>query len=435
MSRAFKSTGDAWCPSIPDDWDYKPLRRLGMVVGGGTPTAEPSNWDGDVPFVTPPDLRVVSGATVSTTERHVTALGAATGSAVVPANSVLVSIRAPIGYVARTALPVAFNQGCRALVPNERIDSRYLTYALLAAGQELLAQGRGTTFMEVSGSQFASVRCPVPSIEEQRTIVQYLERETAKIDALIAEQEGLLAVSRERRRALISHVVASGMNRAAPKERRQVGAVMLDVPAHWTVLPLRYTLRYQEGPGILAVDFRDEGVPLLRISGVKTAEASLEGCNYLDPEMVDGKWSHFRVALGDLLISASASMGTVSKVTSDDVVGAVPYTGIIKITPGAMLEDFIRWFVVSNEFIEQVEALKTGSTIQHFGPSHLSQMRVALPTPDEQRLIASFLDEQTEKIDGLIAEAEGMVAVAKERRSALVAAAVTGRIDVRGEVA
>ncbi|ROR89995.1 restriction endonuclease subunit S [Nocardioides aurantiacus] len=316
------------------------------------------------------------------------------------------------------------------------IEPRYANYLMRAydASKVFYAFGGGVR-QSIKLSDVARMPVLLPSEDEQRSISAYLDRETSKIDALIAEQEGLLTVSRERRRALISHAVVSGLDRAAPVKKVAVGETAWEVPSHWPVLPLRYTLRYQEGPGILAADFRDAGVPLLRISGVRTAVATLEGCNHLDPDMVAQKWSHFRVDRGDLLISASASMGTVSKVDSDDVVGAVPYTGIIKFTPGAMSEDFIRWFVVSSEFLEQVEALKTGSTIQHFGPSHLSQMRVALPPRDEQVGIASYLDEQTAKIDGLISEAEGMVAVAKERRSALIAAAVTGQIDVSGEVA
>jgi type I restriction enzyme, S subunit len=136
------------------------------------------------------------------------------------------------------------------------------------------------------------------------------------------------------------------------------------------------------------------------------------------------------VDLGDLLISASASMGTVSEVT-EETTGAVPYTGIIRIKPGRMHQDFIRWFVVSGEFIDQVDSLKTGSTIQHFGPTHLAQMRVALPPIDEQRRIAAYLDEQVAKIDTLIEETERFIDLSRERRSAVITAVVTGQIDVR----
>lgn len=406
-----------------------PLRRIGTLVGGGTPTSEEKNWNGSIPFVTPPDLRPVTGGVVMSTDRFLTEEGAASGSSVVPADSVLLSIRAPIGYVARTSMRAAFNQGCRAILPGEFVNSSYLTYALIAAGPELASLGRGTTFMELSTTQMAALELPVPSLDEQYAIAEHLDRETARIDTLIEEQQCLIDMLRERRGAAISGAVARGLNEGvALKDSGLPGAG--PVPGHWEVQPLRYTISFQEGPGIMAADFREEGVPLLRVSSVRTAHATLEGCNYLDPDAVDRRWSHFRVEFGDLLISASASMGTVAEVT-EETVGAVPYTGIIRIKPGRMHKDFIRWFVVSGEFIDQVDSLKTGSTIQHFGPTHLAQMRVALPPIDEQRQIAAYLDEQIAKIDTLILATERFIELARERRSALITAAVTGQIDIQ----
>lgn len=272
----------------------------------------------------------------------------------------------------------------------------------------------------------------MPPLDEQHVIADYLDRETARIDALIQEQQFLIEMLRERRWSAISRAVAHGLDESvALKDSGLPGAG--PVPAHWEVIPLRHTISFQEGPGIMAADFREKGVPLLRVSSVRSALSTLRGCNYLDPAEVDRRWSHFRVDLGDLLISASASMGTVSEVT-EETAGSVPYTGIIRIKPGRMHKDFIRWFVVSGEFIDQVDSLKTGSTIQHFGPTHLAQMRVALPPADEQRQIARYLDEQSAKINSLIAETERFIDLSRERRGALITAAVTGQIDVRGRV-
>ncbi|MFD4658517.1 restriction endonuclease subunit S [Kitasatospora sp. NPDC058444] len=296
--------------------------------------------------------------------------------------------------------------------------------------QYLLYTRAQTTFdRRVQQPDLDNLPLPVPPLEEQRAIADYLDHETARIDTLIEEQQRLIEMLRERRGAVISHAVARGVDETvALKDSGLPGAG--PVPAHWEIMPLRYTIWFQEGPGIMAADFRDEGVPLLRVSSVRTARSTLEGCNYLEPSEVDRRWSHFRVELGDLLISASASMGTVSEVT-EETAGSVPYTGIIRIKPGGMHKDFIRWFVVSGEFIDQVDSLKTGSTIQHFGPTHLAQMRVALPPIDEQRRIAAYLDEQVAKIDRLIAETERFIELARERRSALITAAVTGQINVR----
>ncbi|WP_423833852.1 hypothetical protein [Streptomyces manipurensis] len=292
-----------------------------------------------------------------------------------------------------------------------------------------LSRGIWSSRLRIYPDVFLSMAIPVPPLEEQRAIADYLDRETSRIDILIEEQQRLIEMLRERQAAAISGAVARGLNEGvALKDSGLPGAG--PVPGHWDVVPLRYTITFQEGPGIMAADFRDDGIPLLRVSSVRTARSTLEGCNYLDPNEVDRRWSHFRVELGDLLISASASMGTVSEVT-EETAGAVPYTGIIRIRPGRMCKEFIRWFVVSGEFIDQVNSLKTGSTIQHFGPTHLAQMRVALPPIDEQLRIAAYLDEEAAKISRLIVESERLIELSKERRDALITAAVTGQIDVR----
>ena len=287
----------------------------------------------------------------------------------------------------------------------------------------------GVTRVGIRSTDLNKVTIPLPPIDEQRIIADYLDHETAQIDALVAKQGEFIGLLRERRDSVVSKVVARGVDRATDlQDTGLVGAEL--VPSHWRLVPFRYAVEFQEGPGIMASDFRDSGVPLLRVSSVRGAFATLEGCNYLDPDKVSERWSHFRLSLGDLLISASASMGTVSEVTKETV-GAVPYTGIIRLRPVQVLKEFVKWLVVSKDFLEQVDSLKTGATIQHFGPSHLSQMKVALPPLCEQKVIADHLNDQTSRIDALIAKAEEHILLAKERRASLITAAVTGQIDAR----
>lgn len=312
-------------------------------------------------------------------------------------------------------------------------EPRYFAFLLrvmaLGGFVESLAKGireRSTAFDRAA---FKSLSIPVPPADEQRAILAFLDRETAQIDEFIAKNEELIALLAQRRASQIAQAVSRGLDASS----HLVDAAKLalgTMPAHWSLTPLKRAVAYQEGPGIMAADFRDAGVPLLRISSVNTATATLDGCNFLDPDLVRDRWSHFQVAMGDLLISASASMGTIAEVATHDVVGAVPYTGIIRISQGKMLRDFAKWFFISEEFLMQVEALKTGSTIQHFGPSHLGRMWVGLPPASEQRAIAAHLRHSTAWIDESIRTAERGVALARERRAALVSAAVTGKIDV-----
>ena len=233
---------------------------------------------------------------------------------------------------------------------------------------------------------------------------------------------------------MISQAVTMGLDPTVPM--KDSGVEWLgEVPAHWTVKPLKRCIAFQEGPGIMAADFRDEGIPLIRISCVQAEVVSLEGCNYLDPEKVSRQWAHFRVEAGDLLISGSASMGVVSEV-GEEAAGSVPYTGLMRLKgrPGGMRKDFIKHMVISDSFTRQVERLKTGSTIQHFGPTHLNQMLVVVPPEIEQEAIARFLTSENHRMDSLCGEAESGMTLLQERRSALISAAVTGKIDVRGLV-
>ena len=124
------------------------LAHVATVLNGGTPRADDVNWNGDLPFVTPPDLRGLDGDSIVETSRSLTELGASTGSTVA-VSGLAVSCRAPIGYVGRLSRRSAFNQGCKAVVPSPAVDEKYLAYVLVAArpildvvGHEVLATRR-----------------------------------------------------------------------------------------------------------------------------------------------------------------------------------------------------------------------------------------------------------------------------------------------------
>jgi len=317
--------------------------------------------------------------------------------------------------------------------PVAGLIGRYALYQFLQESFISVVDGatHGAKMPRVGWEFMGNMPFVVPRPEEQLQIARFLSHETAKIDALIREQERLIELLQEKRQAVISHAVTKGLDPDVPMKDSGV-EWLEEVPAHWRVVPFGYAISYQEGPGIMASDFRDEGVPLLRVSGVQGRWASLKGCNYLDPKKVKKRWKHFQLNHGDLLISASASMGTVCEV-DNATVGAVPYTGLIRLTPIAKIShrDFVRAIVGSQQFAVQIDLFKAGSTIQHFGPTHLSQMKVALPPLEEQIQLAEHVDKVTTEFKSLIEEAETGNKLLKERRTALISAAVTGKIDVR----
>lgn len=178
------------------------------------------------------------------------------------------------------------------------------------------------------------------------------------------------------------------------------GSVFAGCPVQWEIVPFTDAINFREGPGILAKDFRETGVPLIRLRNIERPFVDLTGCNFLDPEMVESRWSHFRVVPGDLLVSTSGTLGRVSIATQASA-GSIPYTGIIRMRPDRKDVDagFIRYFLMSPLFQLQAEASAAGSVLKHFGPSHLREMSFPLPSFNEQRAIAHVLSALDDKIE------------------------------------
>ena len=199
--------------------------------------------------------------------------------------------------------------------------------------------------------------------------------------------------------------------------------------SEWEFAPLADVLEFREGPGIMAADFRSSGVPLIRLAGLRRDGSLLSGCNYLDPEMVDRRWSQFRLRRDDVLLSTSASLGEVA-IVDESAVGAIPYTGLIGFRPkdDRVAASFIPLMLREKSFKDQIEAMGVGSVMKHFGPTHLRSMTVTLPPRLEQQAIAEVLGALDNKI------AANIMLVSATRRYALAIARVSTAKTSLGDV-
>jgi len=199
--------------------------------------------------VTPDDLGRLGARIIVTSERQITSLGAASiGNHTVPAGSLVLSTRAPIGHLGVAEVSLCTNQGCKSLVPQPDIHVGYAYYQLLARRNELRSLGTGTTFAELSRAQLAAVPFWCPPVGEQRTVADFLDCETDKIDALVAREQRLIELLQEKRTALISHAVTKGLDPDVPM--KDSGIEWLgQVPAGWQVMSLsRVTKSRCDGP-------------------------------------------------------------------------------------------------------------------------------------------------------------------------------------------
>lgn len=253
---------------------------------------------------------------------------------------------------------------------------------------------------------------PLPPLAEQKRIVAKIEelmplveeygKAYDKLQELNDELPGKLKAS------ILQDAIQGKLVPQLPEDGvvEQIGEapaeVPFELPASWKWNKIPDVLFFQEGPGIMKVDFKNEGIPLIRISGMHSKFISLDGCNYLDPQKVAQKWNHFRLELGDVVISSSASLDKVAKV-GEDAVGCIPYTGLIRFKSMGLVDlDYFAYFVKSECFIDQINNLKTGSTIKHFGPTHLKQMYIPMPPLAEQKRIVAKLETLLKQVDLII---------------------------------
>lgn len=258
----------------------------------------------------------------------------------------------------------------------------------------------------ISYKQFSDILIPNPRKEEQKKIASCL----GSLDELIAAHTEKLDALNEHKKGLMQNLF--------PQEGQTLPKFSFSEGAFWNEVSLPKVVFFQEGPGIMKEDFHLDGVPLVRLAGIGSPEATLDGCNFLDPEKVISKWSHFRLDINDLVISTSATFG-LSSVVTEAVAGAVFYTGLIRIRPTdeCLDRNYLKFYLESSHFESQVKLSAVGGGIRHFGPTHLKQMVLNYPISlDEQKKIAACLsavDElisaQYKKIDELKEHKKGLM--------------------------
>jgi len=272
---------------------------------------------------------------------------------------------------------------------------------------------------------------PLPHLSEQQVIAAFLDRETAKIDALIAEQEKLIALLAEKRQATISHAVTKGLNPDVPM--KDSGVPWLgEVPAHWEINRLK-SISPQITVGIVVEPSKyyvGSGVPALRSLNVAPGRVIEDNFVFISAESND-LLSKSRLRAGDLVSVRSGQTGTTA-VVPENLNGCNCIDLIIIRKPRDDSEQFLCWFLGSDAAIQQFSSGSGGAIQQHFNIGTAMNLQIARPPRKEQDAIVKFLEIESDKIESLHRASEHSINLLQERRSALIAAAVTGQIDVRG---
>jgi type I restriction enzyme S subunit len=281
-------------------------------------------------------------------------------------------------------------------------------------------------------AELLAVELPLPTVEEQSCIAAFLDRETTKIDALIEEQKKLIELLKEKRQAVISHAVTKGLDPNVPM--KDSGVEWLgEVPAHWDAHPLKYLVRMQSGstPSKGVLEFWDGDIPWASAKDMKVAEL-YDTQNHITQYAVESGEASL-VGVGTVIVVVRGmilardfpvTIARAKMAINQDLKGIIADNGISPDYLASVLRG------TSSESLARLD--EAGHGTKALRMDAWTSMRIPRPPIDEQNEIVCELKNRTGTIDALVADTETATAFLQERRSALISAAVTGKIDVRG---
>ena len=412
-------------------FESRRLRFLFDTKSGATPASGTKEyWDGDIYWVTPEDLGKLKGRYVRETRRRISDVGYKNcGVSIATVNSLVLSKRAPIGQVAILSVDATCNQGCFLLTKQDGVNERFYYYSLLHLRPLLEILGRGSTFMELSADDLRSVKLPFPSLETQRFIADYLDRETARIDALVAEKEKMLTLLEENRAALVSRTVTRGLN--PDVSMKPSGLDWLgEIPAHWEVRTLKRSSSRIDTGSTPAASYMDGTLPSGYIwftpGDFGKSKLLTDSRRKIPHEAIADNEAKIFPAFSIMVIGIGATLGKVA--SSPHEFSANQQINVI-----CPLHD------VSSEFLLYVlqgfetvfRANANSATLPILNQERLGSIRIALPLLSEQLEIVTELNKKRAAQVKLIVELGDSLDLLKERRSALITAAVSGQIPIK----
>ncbi|MDN7908313.1 restriction endonuclease subunit S [Burkholderia diffusa] len=429
----YKNSGVEWLGEVPNHWEVLSIKRLSPVQRGASPRPidDPKYFDdeGEYAWVRIADVSASNGVLTETTQR-LSERGSNLSVKLSP-GELFVSIAGTVGKPCISAIKACIHDGF-VYFPNLKIPPHFL-FRIFEAGLCYSGLGKWGTQLNLNTDTIGSIKIALPPADELTLVLDFINREAGKIDALIAGQEKLLTLLVEKRQATISHAVTRGLDPDAPV--KDCGIAWLGkVPPHWEVVGLT---KYLES----VVDYRgrtptkvDDGVFLVTAKNIRNGVIDYEASQeYIDRAEYDEVMRRGLPLKGDVLFTTEAPLGQVAIVDREDIALA---QRIIKFrtVPERLESSYLKTWIMGSFCQFNLEQLATGSTALGIKGSKVGQVRLCLPPLDEQRAIVRHINAETRKLDTLKSEVEHAIELLKERRSALIAAAVTGKIDVRNAV-
>ena len=427
-----RSLSAGWLSPIPSSWPVVRLKYLARLFAGGTPNrGNREYWDdGTIPWLNSGE---VNQWVITTPSEYITEEGLRNSSAKwIPKGALVMALAGQgktKGMVAELAINSTSNQSMAAIVPNEPRIARFLLYWLNANYETIRSRAGGEQRDGLNLEIIGDIPCPNPALKVQCAIANYLDKETLQIDALISAKERLLELLADKRQALITTTVTRGLNPHVTLRDSEV-FWLGRIPQHWRIAGFtKYLVGFVDYRGRTPEKTRS-GAFLLTARNIKNGYIDYENSEeFVDPADLDEIMRRGIPSLGQILFTTEAPLGQAALVDRVDIAIA---QRVIKLDydPTVLLNTYALQWILSAPFQYQLGTLATGSTALGIKGERLHLLRNLIPPLDEQHAIIEYLTRETAKIEDLKATTERSIDLLRERRAAMIAATVTGKIDV-----
>ena len=441
---AYRDSGVDWLGEIPSTWDCTRLRTVAHV----NPTAwKPSGKaDEEINYLAIADVEG-GGSALNPQRLLAVDAPAAAHLSVQPADVFVSRVRTylgAIGIVREDMGGLVLSGAFAVLRPNQAIDSRFLCWLVRSAPflAEVSRRSKGVTWPAINPDELSDIRVPLPPLATQAAVAALLDRETAIIDALAAKREKLIGLLQEKHSSLITQTVTKGLDPNVPL--KSSGEQWLgEIPIHWDTSAVKRTARrghktFTDGDWIEAPFITNDGIRLIQTGNVGIGQYKEQGFRYISNHTFR-ELGCTEVCPRDVLICRLD--GPVGRACLAPGLGVRMITSvdnsILKVNETNNDPRFLVYFMSSWPWLEWIQSIcRVGGGFRfRISRSMLGSLVVAVPPLREQKRIADRLDSESEKIIGLADKVREGVEYLEEFRTALIAAAVTGKIDVREEVA
>lgn len=436
----YKDSGVEWLGEVPEHWERLKLKQ---VVSGERPITygivqAGENVADGVPYIRPTDMTDEHGVKdEASLLRTSLEIALAYRRSALRSGDIVCSIGPSYGktMITPSSLDGAnLTQGTARVAVNNKNSTKFIYWSLRSqvSFQQWECSVGGATFRALNLGPLSETVVAQPILSEQKQIARFLDHETAKIDALIQEQQRLIQLLKEKRQAVISHAVTKGLDPAAPM--KDSGVEWLgEVPEHWDVKQLKHVVDPASSITYGIVQAGPEyggGVPYIRTSDMSNEQLPVDGYPHTSPD-IDEAYARSRVRPGDIVMSIRASVGKCLPIPAGLKIANLTQ-GTAKISPGKdTTRDFVIAFLNSSAPQSYFDLMAKGATFKEITLDALRRTPILLPPLEEQKTIDRVLARKTGVLDRLLRVAIGSTELLKERRSTLISAAVTGKIDVR----